>query len=156
MRYKLGEKPTIIFDALNQNIYGLTGDKNNLYFSLDSGIVKINRDQRSEYILGKGIKGKIQIFNNRIYVLDSDDRKLYSVALEWTEPQNISKKWTQTLQNLGITLAQLSIFFGQRLKLKILEWCWVLAGITPNEYKKIVTEDQPLFMRSHPTNYTLA
>ncbi|MBL0031038.1 MAG: hypothetical protein IPP27_02250 [Bacteroidetes bacterium] len=82
MRYKLGEKPTIIFDALNQNIYGLTGDKNNLYFSLDSGIVKINRDQRSEYILGKGIKGKIQIFNNRIYVLDSDDRKLYSVALE--------------------------------------------------------------------------
>lgn len=35
--------------------------------------------------------------------------------------RNISKKWTQPLQNWGITISQLSIIFGQRLKLKILE-----------------------------------
>lgn len=35
--------------------------------------------------------------------------------------RNISKKWTQPLQNWGITVSQLSIIFGQRLKLKILE-----------------------------------
>lgn len=35
--------------------------------------------------------------------------------------RNISKKWTQPLQNWGLTVSQLSIIFGQRLKLKILE-----------------------------------
>ena len=35
--------------------------------------------------------------------------------------RNISKKWTQPLQNWGVTISQLSIIFGQRLKLKILE-----------------------------------
>ena len=35
--------------------------------------------------------------------------------------RNISKKWTQPLQNWGVTVSQLSIIFGQRLKLKILE-----------------------------------
>ena len=35
--------------------------------------------------------------------------------------RNISKKWTQPLQNWGITVSQLSIIFGQRLKLQILE-----------------------------------
>lgn len=35
--------------------------------------------------------------------------------------RNISKKWTQPLNNWGITVSQLSIIFGQRLKLKILE-----------------------------------
>lgn len=35
--------------------------------------------------------------------------------------RNISKKWTQPLQNWGITVSQLSIIFGKRLKLEILE-----------------------------------
>ena len=35
--------------------------------------------------------------------------------------RNISKKWTQPLQNWGLTVSQLSIIFGERLKLKILE-----------------------------------
>lgn len=35
--------------------------------------------------------------------------------------RNISKKWTQPLHNWGITVSQLSIIFGQRLKLQILE-----------------------------------
>lgn len=35
--------------------------------------------------------------------------------------RNISKKWTQPLQNWGLTVSQLSIIFGQRLKLEILE-----------------------------------
>lgn len=35
--------------------------------------------------------------------------------------RNISKKWTQPLQNWGITVSQLSIIFGKRLKLGILE-----------------------------------
>jgi len=35
--------------------------------------------------------------------------------------RNISKKWTQPLQNWGLTVSQLSIIFGKRLKLEILE-----------------------------------
>ena len=35
--------------------------------------------------------------------------------------RNISKKWTQPLHNWGLTVSQLSIIFGSRLKLKILE-----------------------------------
>lgn len=35
--------------------------------------------------------------------------------------RNISKKWTAPLQNWGLTVSQLSIIFGQRLKLRILE-----------------------------------
>ena len=35
--------------------------------------------------------------------------------------RNISKKWTQPLQNWSLTVSQLSIIFGDRLKLKILE-----------------------------------
>lgn len=35
--------------------------------------------------------------------------------------RNISKKWTQPMHNWGITVSQLSIIFGQRLKLQILE-----------------------------------
>jgi len=34
--------------------------------------------------------------------------------------RNISKKWTQPLQNWGLTVSQLSIIFGSRLKLSIL------------------------------------
>jgi len=34
---------------------------------------------------------------------------------------NISKKWTQPLHNWGLTISQLSIIFGDRLKLHILE-----------------------------------
>lgn len=34
---------------------------------------------------------------------------------------NISKKWTAPLQNWSLTVSQLSIIFGQRLKLQILE-----------------------------------
>lgn len=35
--------------------------------------------------------------------------------------RNISKKWTQPLQNWSLTVSQLSIIFGSRLKLSILE-----------------------------------
>jgi putative transposase len=35
--------------------------------------------------------------------------------------RNISKKWTQPLHNWGLTVSQLSIIFGTRLKLSILE-----------------------------------
>src|SRR5204863_9298600 len=43
------------------------------------------------------------------------------LKLIYLAQRNISKKWTQPLQNWGLTVSQLSIIFGQRLKLKILE-----------------------------------
>ena len=43
------------------------------------------------------------------------------VKLIYLAHRNISKKWTQPLQNWGLTVSQLSIIFGQRLKLQILE-----------------------------------
>ncbi|AYD47016.1 IS256 family transposase [Arachidicoccus soli] len=41
------------------------------------------------------------------------------LKLIYLTTQNISKKWTQPLQNWSITISQLSIIFGDRLKLDI-------------------------------------
>jgi transposase-like protein len=41
------------------------------------------------------------------------------LKLIYLATQNIQKKWTQPLQNWGLTVSQLSIKFGDRLKLKI-------------------------------------
>jgi putative transposase len=43
------------------------------------------------------------------------------LKLIYLAQRNISKKWTAPLQNWSLTVSQLSIIFGQRLKLKILE-----------------------------------
>jgi len=43
------------------------------------------------------------------------------LKLIYLAQRNISKKWTQPLQNWSLTVSQLSIIFGKRLKLKILE-----------------------------------
>jgi len=43
------------------------------------------------------------------------------LKLIYLAQRNISKKWTSPLQNWSLTVSQLSIIFGQRLKLKILE-----------------------------------
>lgn len=43
------------------------------------------------------------------------------LKLIYLAQRNIGKKWTQPLQNWSLTVSQLSIIFGQRLKLKILE-----------------------------------
>ena len=43
------------------------------------------------------------------------------LKLIYLAQHNISKKWTQPLQNWGLTVSQLSIIFGDRLKLKFLE-----------------------------------
>lgn len=42
------------------------------------------------------------------------------LKLIYLAQRNISKKWTQPLQNWGLTVSQLSIIFGERLKLKFL------------------------------------
>lgn len=42
------------------------------------------------------------------------------LKLIYLAQHNISKKWTQPLQNWSLTVSQLSIIFGERLKLKIL------------------------------------
>jgi transposase-like protein len=41
------------------------------------------------------------------------------LKLIYLATQNIQKKWTQPLQNWSLTVSQLSIKFGDRLKLKI-------------------------------------
>lgn len=43
------------------------------------------------------------------------------LKLIYLAQRNISKKWTSSLQNWGLTVSQLSIIFGDRLKLTILE-----------------------------------
>ena len=43
------------------------------------------------------------------------------MKLIYLAQRNISKKWTSQLQNWSLTISQLSIIFGNRLKLKILE-----------------------------------
>jgi len=43
------------------------------------------------------------------------------LKLIYLAQRNISKKWTQPLHNWSLTVSQLSIIFGKRLKLKILE-----------------------------------
>ena len=43
------------------------------------------------------------------------------LKLIYLAQRNISKKWTQPLQNWGLTVSQLSIIFGERLKLQFLE-----------------------------------
>lgn len=43
------------------------------------------------------------------------------LKLIYLAQRNIGKKWTQPLQNWSLTVSQLSIIFGQRLKLRILE-----------------------------------
>jgi transposase-like protein len=42
------------------------------------------------------------------------------LKLIYLAQRNISKTWTQPLQNWGLTVSQLSIIFGERLKLKLL------------------------------------
>lgn len=41
------------------------------------------------------------------------------LKLIYLATQNIQKKWTNPLQNWSLTVSQLSILFGDRLKLKI-------------------------------------
>ena len=41
------------------------------------------------------------------------------LKLIYLATQNIQKKWTQPLQNLGLTVFQLSIRFGDRLRLRL-------------------------------------
>lgn len=43
------------------------------------------------------------------------------LKLIYLAQRNISRKWTSPLQNWGLTVSQLSIIFGERLKLTILE-----------------------------------
>ena len=41
------------------------------------------------------------------------------LKLIYLATQNIQKKWTQPLQNWGLTVSQLSIRFGDRLRLRL-------------------------------------
>jgi|GEM_PF-3480727 hypothetical protein len=78
--YPLEGKPSVLFDAQKHKIYGFTSDNaGGLYISIDSCIVKIDDKKQQTLISTNSIKGKLRFFNNKLYVLDADNRKLFII-----------------------------------------------------------------------------
>jgi transposase-like protein len=104
---KWGKKYTSVLDSWNKN-----WEKLSAYFSYDQGIRRMiyttNAVEGFHRQVRKVTKTK-GVFPNDMALL-----KLIYLAVE-----NISRKWTQPLQNWGITAQQLRIKFGERMPLDI-------------------------------------
>jgi transposase-like protein len=104
---KWGKKYPVVLEFWNRN-----WDKLSTYFKYSAAIRKLiyttNTIEGFHRLVRKETKTK-GVFTSDMALL-----KLIYLAT-----QNIQKKWTQPLHNWGITVSQLSIIFGDRLKLNI-------------------------------------
>ena len=79
--YLLAGKSYSIFNAGEDTIHGFTMDNNdNLYVSLDIGILKISKQKKRTLIINKIVKGKLRFLNKTLYILDTDHEMLDIVS----------------------------------------------------------------------------
>jgi len=106
---KWGKKYPVVISSWNNNWHKLS-----TYF-------KYTENVRSLIYTTNAIEG----FHRQVRKVTKNKSAFTSdmalLKLIYLAQRNISKKWTSPLQNWGLTVSQLSIIFGQRLKLKILE-----------------------------------
>lgn len=106
---KWGKKYPIVIASWNNNWHKLS-----TYFKYSENIRKLiyttNAIEGFHRQVRKVTKNKTAFTND-----------MALLKLIYLAQRNISKKWTQPLHNWGLTVSQLSIIFGERLKLKILQ-----------------------------------
>lgn len=105
---KWGNKYPVVINSWNNNWHKLS-----TYFKYTEDIRKIiyttNAIEGFHRQVRKVTKNKTAFTND-----------MALLKLIYLAQRNISKKWTQPLHNWSLTVSQLSIIFGDRLKLKIL------------------------------------
>lgn len=105
---KWGEKYPVVINSWNNNWHKLS-----TYF-------KYSEDIRKVIYTTNAIEG----FHRQVRKVTKNKSAFTSdmalLKLIYLAQYNISKKWTKPIQNWSLTVSQLSIIFGDRLKLKIL------------------------------------
>ena len=104
---KWGKKYPIVIDSWRNNWHKLS-----TYFKYTKEIRKLIYTTNAIEGFHRQVRKVTK--NKTAFTTDMALLKLIYLA-----QRNISKKWTQPLQNWSLTVSQLSIIFGQRLKLKI-------------------------------------
>lgn len=104
---KWGRKYPIVIDSWRNNWHKLS-----TYFKYTKDIRKLIYTTNAIEGFHRQVRKVTK--NKTAFTTDMALLKLIYLA-----QRNISKKWTQPLQNWSLTVSQLSIIFGQRLKLKI-------------------------------------
>jgi len=104
---KWGKKYPVVIDSWKRN-----WDKLSTYFHYSSAIRKLIYTTNTI----EGFHRQVRKVTKTKGAFPSD---MSLLKLIYLATQNIQKKWTQPLQNWGLTVSQLSIKFGDRLRLKI-------------------------------------
>lgn len=105
---KWGKKYPVVIDSWRRN-----WDKLSTYFQYSEAIRKLIYTTNTI----EGFHRQVRKVTKTKGAFTSD---MALLKLIYLVTQNIQKKWTQPLQNWSLTVSQLSIKFGDRLKLKIL------------------------------------
>ena len=104
---KWAKKYPVVIDSWKRNWNKLT-----TYFQYSAGIRKLIYTTNTI----EGFHRQVRKITKTKGAFPSD---IALLKLIYLASQNIQKKWTQPLQNWGLTVSQLSIKFGDRLRLKI-------------------------------------
>ena len=104
---KWGKKYPVVIDSWKRN-----WEKLSTYFQYSSAIRKLIYTTNTI----EGFHRQVRKVTKTKGAFPSD---ISLLKLIYLATQNIQKKWTQPLQNWGLTVSQLSIKFGDRLRLKI-------------------------------------
>jgi putative transposase len=104
---KWGKKYPVVIDSWRRN-----WDKLSTYFQYSAAIRKLIYTTNTI----EGFHRQVRKITKTKGAFPSD---ISLLKLIYLAAQNIQKKWTQPLQNWGLTVSQLSIKFGDRLRLKI-------------------------------------
>jgi transposase-like protein len=104
---KWAKKYPVVIDSWKRN-----WDKLTTYFQYSAGIRKLIYTTNTI----EGFHRQVRKITKTKGAFPSD---MSLLKLIYLASQNIQKKWTQPLQNWGLTVSQLSIKFGDRLRLKI-------------------------------------
>lgn len=116
--YPLTGKPSVLFDADKNKIYGFTSDnEGGLFVSIDKGILRIDKEKYQSLISTDSIKGKLRYFNKELYVLDADNKKLQVIHIPSLEDLSYSGK--VTLTNDSIVKMVLEKFTDEQIIQKI-------------------------------------
>ena len=106
---KWGKKYPIVIASWNNNWHKLS-----TYFKYSENIRKLIYTTNAI----EGFHRQVRKVTKKKTAFTND---MALLKLIYLAQRNISKKWTQPLHNWGLTVSQLSIIFGERLKLKILQ-----------------------------------
>lgn len=107
MQEKWGKKYPVVIDSWLRN-----WDKLSTYFQYPEAIRKLIYTTNTI----EGFHRQVRKVTKTKGAFTSD---MALLKLIYLATRNIQKKWTQPLQNWSLTISQLSIIFGDRLKLRI-------------------------------------